>query len=119
MNRTYSIVWSAVRNMYVVASELARSHSKVKIQAHANEVAPSIKKPDSGWARHHALALAIVAALGFASPLALAIVAALGFASPLAIADNPVSYTDGVEHDLSADSPISYSGTGEGSALHL
>ncbi|EAM5112241.1 fibronectin-binding autotransporter adhesin ShdA [Salmonella enterica subsp. enterica serovar Orion] len=105
MNRTYSIVWSAMRNMYVVASELARSHSKVKIQAHANEVAPSIKKPDSGWARHHALALAIVAALGFASPLA--------------IADNPVSYTDGVEHDLSADSPISYSGTGEGSALHL
>ncbi|QWJ21167.1 fibronectin-binding autotransporter adhesin ShdA [Salmonella enterica] len=105
MNRTYSIVWSAVRNMYVVASELARGHSKVKIQAHANEVAPSIKKPDSGWARHHALALAIVAALGFASPLA--------------IADNPVSYTDGVEHDLSADSPISYSGTGEGSALHL
>ncbi|CER53782.1 AIDA autotransporter-like protein ShdA [Salmonella enterica subsp. enterica serovar Typhi] len=105
MNRTYSIVWSAVRNMYVVASELARSHSKVKIQAHANEVAPSIKKPDSGWARHHALALAIVAALGFASPLA--------------IADNPVSYTDGVKHDLSDDSPISYSGTGEGSALHL
>lgn len=105
MNRTYSIVWSAVRNMYVVASELARSHSKVKIQAHANEVAPSIKKPDSGWARHHALALAIVAALGFASLLA--------------IADNPVSYTDGVKHDLSDDSPISYSGTGEGSALHL
>ncbi|EDJ5762201.1 fibronectin-binding autotransporter adhesin ShdA [Salmonella enterica] len=91
--------------MYVVASELARSHSKVKIQAHANEVAPSIKKPDSGWARHHALALAIVAALGFASPLA--------------IADNPVSYIDGVDHDLSAETPISYSGTGEGSALHL
>ncbi|EBN3684559.1 TPA: fibronectin-binding autotransporter adhesin ShdA [Salmonella enterica subsp. enterica serovar Adelaide] len=105
MNRTYSIVWSAVRNMYVVASELARSHSKVKIQAHANEVAHSIKKPESGWAKHHALTLAIVAALGFASPLA--------------IADNPVSYIDGVDHDLSADSPISYSGTGEGSALHL
>ncbi|MDJ5245729.1 fibronectin-binding autotransporter adhesin ShdA [Salmonella enterica] len=108
MNRTYSIVWSAVRNMYVVASELARGHSKVKIQAHANEVAPSIKKPDSGWAmsaKHHALTFAIVAALGFASPLAMA--------------DNPVSYTDGVEHDLSDDSPISYSGTGEGSALHL
>ncbi|HAF4900503.1 TPA: fibronectin-binding autotransporter adhesin ShdA [Salmonella enterica] len=106
MNRTYSIVWSAVRNMYVVASELARSHSKVKIQAHANEVAHSIKKPDSGWARHHALALAIVAALGFASPLA--------------IADNPVSYIDGVDHDLSAETPpISYSGTGEGTALYL
>lgn len=105
MNRTYSIVWSAVRNMYVVASELARGHSKVKIQAHANEVAHSIKKPESGWAKHHALTLAIVAALEFASPLA--------------IADNPVSYIDGVDHDLSADSPISYSGTGEGSALHL
>ncbi|ECN0939246.1 hypothetical protein YR80_23970, partial [Salmonella enterica subsp. enterica serovar Typhimurium] len=71
----------------------------------ANEVAHSIKKPESGWAKHHALTLAIVAALGFASPLA--------------IADNPVSYIDGVDHDLSADSPISYSGTGEGSALHL
>ncbi|EBF4855764.1 fibronectin-binding autotransporter adhesin ShdA, partial [Salmonella enterica] len=92
---------------YVVASELARGHSKVKIQAHANEVAPSIiKKPESGWARHHALALAIVAALGFASPLA--------------IADNPVSYIDGVDHDLSAETPpISYSGTGEGTALYL
>lgn len=56
-------------------------------------------------AKHHALILATVAALGFASPLA--------------IADNPVSYIDGVDHDLSADSPISYSGTGEGSALHL
>ncbi|EBC0786390.1 fibronectin-binding autotransporter adhesin ShdA [Salmonella enterica subsp. enterica serovar O rough] len=30
-----------------------------------------------------------------------------------------MSYIDGVDHDLSADSPISYSGTGEGSALHL
>ncbi|ELK2125494.1 autotransporter-associated beta strand repeat-containing protein, partial [Salmonella enterica] len=105
MNRTYSIVWSSVRNMYVVASELARSNSKVKIQAHLN---PSIGKSESGRAinaKHNALAFAIVAALGFASPLA--------------IADNPVSYTDGVEHDLSADSPISYSGTGQGAALYL
>ncbi|HBJ6781356.1 TPA: fibronectin-binding autotransporter adhesin ShdA [Salmonella enterica subsp. enterica serovar Salford] len=109
MNRTYSIVWSAVRNMYVVASELARGHSKVKIQAHANEVAPSIEKPESGWtisAKHNALAFAIVAALGFASPLAMA--------------DNPVSYIDGTDHDLKAEtSPISYSGTGEGTALYL
>ncbi|HCK3134974.1 TPA: autotransporter-associated beta strand repeat-containing protein, partial [Salmonella enterica subsp. enterica serovar Ruiru] len=109
MNRTYSIVWSAVRNMYVVASELARGHSKVKIQAHANEVALSIEKPESGWiisAKHNALAFAIVAALGFASPLAMA--------------DNPVSYIDGTDHDLNAEtSPISYSGTGEGTALYL
>ncbi|EBY5453801.1 fibronectin-binding autotransporter adhesin ShdA [Salmonella enterica subsp. enterica serovar Curacao] len=109
MNRTYSIVWSAVRNMYVVASELARGHSKVKIQAHANEVALSIEKPESGWAisaKHNALAFAIVAALGFASPLAMA--------------DNPMSYIDGTDHDLNAEtSPISYSGTGEGTALYL
>ncbi|EBP7484751.1 autotransporter outer membrane beta-barrel domain-containing protein [Salmonella enterica subsp. enterica] len=110
MNRTYSIVWSAVRNMYVVASELARGHSKVKIQAHANnEVALSIEKPESGWiisAKHNALAFAIIAALGFASPLAMA--------------DNPVSYIDGVDHDLNAEtSPISYSGTGQGTALYL
>lgn len=109
MNRTYSIVWSAVRNMYVVASELARGHSKVKIQAHSNEVSPSIEKPESGWAisaKHNALAFAIVAALGFASPLAMA--------------DNPVSYIDGTAHDLNAEtSPISYSGTGQGTALYL
>ncbi|EAQ5544304.1 fibronectin-binding autotransporter adhesin ShdA [Salmonella enterica] len=109
MNRTYSIVWSAVRNMYVVASELARGHSKVKIQAHANEAAPSIEKPESGWtisAKHNALTFAIVAALGVASPLA--------------IADNPVSYIDGKTHDLSTEtSPISYSGTGQGTALYL
>ncbi|EHP4799444.1 fibronectin-binding autotransporter adhesin ShdA [Salmonella enterica subsp. enterica serovar Sangera] len=109
MNRTYSIVWSAVRNMYVVASELARGHSKVKIQAHANEVALSIEKPESGWtisAKHNALAFAIVAALGLASPLAMA--------------DNSVSYIDGVDHDLNAEtSPMFYSGADEGAALYL
>ncbi|EJX5188268.1 fibronectin-binding autotransporter adhesin ShdA, partial [Salmonella enterica] len=52
--------------------------------------------------------------------LAFAIVAALGFASPLAMADNPVSYIDGTDHDLNAEtSPISYSGTGQGTALYL
>ncbi len=109
MNRTYSIVWSAVRNMYVVASELARGHSKVKIQAHANEVTLSIEKPESGWTiitKHNALAFAIVAALGLTSSLAMA--------------DNPVSYIDGADHDLNAEtSPISYSGTGQGVALYL
>ncbi|EED3355032.1 fibronectin-binding autotransporter adhesin ShdA [Salmonella enterica subsp. enterica] len=109
MNRTYSIVWSAVRNMYIVASELARGHSKVKIQAHANEVSPFIKKPESGWtisAKHNALTFAIVAALGLASPLAMA--------------DNSVSYIDGVDHDLNAEtSPMFYSGADEGAALYL
>ncbi|EAB9082174.1 fibronectin-binding autotransporter adhesin ShdA [Salmonella enterica] len=109
MNRIYSIVWSAVRNMYIVASELARGHSKVKIQAHANEVSPFIKKPESGWtisAKHNALTFAIVAALGLASPLAMA--------------DNSVSYIDGVDHDLNAEtSPMFYSGADEGAALYL
>lgn len=109
MNRTYSIVWSAVRNMYIVVSELARGHSKVKIQAHANEVSPFIKKPESGWtisAKHNALTFAIVAALGLASPLAMA--------------DNSVSYIDGVDHDLNAEtSPMFYSGADEGAALYL
>ncbi|EAB8340739.1 fibronectin-binding autotransporter adhesin ShdA [Salmonella enterica subsp. enterica serovar Abaetetuba] len=109
MNRTYSIVWSAVRNMYIVASELARGHSKVKIQAHANEVSSFIKKPESGWtisAKHNALTFAIVAALGLASPLAMA--------------DNSVSYIDGVDHDLNAEtSPMFYSGADEGAALYL
>ncbi len=52
--------------------------------------------------------------------LACAVAAALGFFSPLAMADNPVSYIDGTEHDLSTEtSPISYSGTGQGTALSL
>ncbi|EDJ9404979.1 fibronectin-binding autotransporter adhesin ShdA [Salmonella enterica] len=95
--------------MYIVASELARGHSKVKIQAHANEVSPFIKKPESGWtisAKHNALTFAIVAALGLASPLAMA--------------DNSVSYIDGVDHDLNAEtSPMFYSGADEGAALYL
>ncbi|EDI7740704.1 fibronectin-binding autotransporter adhesin ShdA [Salmonella enterica] len=98
-----------MRSMYVVASELARGHSKVKIQAHANEVTLSIEKPESGWTiitKHNALAFAIVAALGLTSSLAMA--------------DNPVSYIDGADHDLNAEtSPISYSGTGQGVALYL
>ncbi|ECQ6292657.1 fibronectin-binding autotransporter adhesin ShdA [Salmonella enterica subsp. enterica serovar Kaneshie] len=109
MNRTYSIVWSAVRNMYVVASELARGHSKVKAQVCASETHSPNKKSEYGQ---------IIKATRAA--LACAVVAALGFFSPLAMADNPVSYIDGTEHDLSTEtSPISYSGTGQGTALSL
>ncbi|EKR8718310.1 TPA: fibronectin-binding autotransporter adhesin ShdA [Salmonella enterica] len=109
MNRTYSIVWSAVRNMYVVASELARGHSKVKAQVCASEAHTPNKKSEYGQ---------IIKATRAA--LACAVAAALGFFSPLAMADNPVSYIDGTEHDLSTEtSPISYSGTGQGTALSL
>ncbi|EOX8504412.1 fibronectin-binding autotransporter adhesin ShdA [Salmonella enterica] len=109
MNRTYSIVWSTVRNMYVVASELARGHSKVKAQVCASETHSPNKKSEYGQIIKATRAV-----------LACAVAAALGFFSPLAMADNPVSYIDGVDHDLNAEtSPISYSGTGEGTALYL
>ncbi|EAR1978546.1 fibronectin-binding autotransporter adhesin ShdA [Salmonella enterica subsp. enterica serovar Kedougou] len=109
MNRTYSIVWSAVRNMYVVASELARGHSKVKAQVCASETHSPNKKSEYGQ---------IIKATRAA--LACAVAAALGFFSPLAMADNQVSYIDGKPHDLSTEtSPISYSGTGQGTALSL
>ncbi|MFW4254930.1 fibronectin-binding autotransporter adhesin ShdA [Salmonella enterica] len=109
MNRTYSIVWSAVRNMYVVASELARGHSKVKAQVCASETHSPNKKSEYGQIMKATRAV-----------LACAVAAALGFFSSLAMADNPVSYIDGTEHDLSTEtSPISYSGTGQGTALSL
>ncbi|HAF2403635.1 TPA: fibronectin-binding autotransporter adhesin ShdA [Salmonella enterica] len=109
MNRTYSIVWSTVRNMYVVASELARGHSKVKAQVCASETHSPNKKSEYGQ---------IMKATRAA--LACAVAAALGFFSPLAMADNQVSYIDGKSHDLSTEtSPISYSGTGQGTALSL
>ncbi|EDJ1751234.1 fibronectin-binding autotransporter adhesin ShdA [Salmonella enterica] len=98
-----------MRNMYVVASELARGHSKVKAQVCVSETHSPNKKSEYGQ---------IIKATR--NVLACAVAAALGFFSPLAMADNPVSYIDGTEHDLSTEtSPISYSGTGQGTALSL
>ncbi|EIB1166483.1 fibronectin-binding autotransporter adhesin ShdA [Salmonella enterica] len=109
MNRTYSIVWSAVRNMYVVASELARGHSKVKAQVCASETHSPNQKSEYGQ---------IIKATRAA--LACAVAAALGFFSPLAMADNQVSYADAQTHVLDASTPpMSYSGTDEGSALYV
>ncbi|EBC3062590.1 fibronectin-binding autotransporter adhesin ShdA [Salmonella enterica] len=109
MNRTYSIVWSAVRNMYVVASELARGHSKVKAQVCASEIHSLNKKSEYGQ---------IIKATRAA--LACAVAAALGFFSPLAMADNQVSYADAQTHVLDASTPpMSYSGTDEGAALYV
>ncbi|EFT1984961.1 fibronectin-binding autotransporter adhesin ShdA [Salmonella enterica] len=109
MNRTYSIVWSAVRNMYVVASELARGHSKVKAQVCASELHSLNKKSEYGQ---------IIKATRAA--LACAVAAALGFFSPLAMADNQVSYADAQTHVLDASTPpMSYSGTDEGAALYV
>ncbi|HFD8837358.1 TPA: fibronectin-binding autotransporter adhesin ShdA [Salmonella enterica] len=109
MNRTYSIVWSAVRNMYVVASELARGHSKVKAQVCASETHSPNQKSEYGQ---------IIKATRAA--LACAVAAALGFFSPLAMADNQVSYADAQPHVLDASTPpMSYSGTDEGAALYV
>ncbi|EBD6483576.1 fibronectin-binding autotransporter adhesin ShdA [Salmonella enterica] len=109
MNRTYSIVWSSVRNMYVVASELARGHSKVKAQVCASEIHSPNQKSEYGQ---------IIKATRAA--LACAVAAALGFFSPLAMADNQVSYADAQTHVLDASTPpMSYSGTDEGAALYV
>ncbi|EJE3225010.1 fibronectin-binding autotransporter adhesin ShdA [Salmonella enterica] len=109
MNRTYSIVWSAVRNMYVVASELARGHSKVKAQVCASETHSPNKKSEYGQ---------IIKATRAA--LACAVAAALGFFSPLAMADNPVSYADGQPHVLDGSTPpMTYSGVEDGAALYV
>ncbi|HHZ4646546.1 TPA: fibronectin-binding autotransporter adhesin ShdA [Salmonella enterica] len=109
MNRTYSIVWSAVRNMYVVASELARGHSKVKAQVCASEIHSPNQKSEYGQ---------IIKATRAA--LACAVAAALGFFSPLAMADNQVSYADAQTHVLDASTPpMSYSGTDEGAVLYV
>ncbi|EAT0076373.1 fibronectin-binding autotransporter adhesin ShdA, partial [Salmonella enterica] len=103
------MVWSAVRNIYVVASELARGHSKVKAQVCASEIHSLNKKSEYGQ---------IIKATRAA--LACAVAAALGFFSPLAMADNQVSYADAQTHVLDASTPpMSYSGTDEGAALYV
>ncbi|EAB3337680.1 fibronectin-binding autotransporter adhesin ShdA [Salmonella enterica] len=109
MNRTYSIVWSAVRNMYVVASELARGHSKVKAQVCASETHSPNKKSEYGQ---------IIKATRAA--LACAVAAALGFFSSLAMADNQVSYADAQTHVLDKSTPpMTYSGVEDGAALYV
>ncbi|WEN55529.1 fibronectin-binding autotransporter adhesin ShdA [Salmonella enterica subsp. enterica serovar Kentucky] len=109
MNRTYSIVWSTVRNMYVVASELARGHSKVKAQVCASETHSPNKKSEYGQ---------IIKATRAA--LACAVAAALGFFSPLAMADNQASYADAQTHVLDElTPPMTYSGVEDGAALYV
>ncbi|HAK8392035.1 TPA: fibronectin-binding autotransporter adhesin ShdA [Salmonella enterica] len=109
MNRTYSIVWSAVRNMYVVASELARGHSKVKAQVCASETHSPNKKSEYGQ---------IIKATR--NVLACAVAAALGFFSPLSMADNQVSYADAQPHVLDKSTPpMTYSGVEDGAALYV
>ncbi|ECG8313709.1 fibronectin-binding autotransporter adhesin ShdA, partial [Salmonella enterica subsp. enterica serovar Mgulani] len=98
-----------MRNMYVVASELARGHSKVKAQVCASETHSPNQKSEYGQ---------IIKATRAA--LACAVAAALGFFSPLAMADNQVSYADAQPHVLDAlTPPMSYSGTDEGAALYV
>ncbi|EHI3535636.1 TPA: fibronectin-binding autotransporter adhesin ShdA [Salmonella enterica subsp. enterica serovar Enteritidis] len=98
-----------MRNMYVVASELARGHSKVKAQVCASEIHSPNQKSEYGQ---------IIKATRAA--LACAVAAALGFFSPLAMADNQVSYADAQTHVLDASTPpMSYSGTDEGAALYV
>ncbi|EBZ6554362.1 fibronectin-binding autotransporter adhesin ShdA, partial [Salmonella enterica subsp. enterica] len=98
-----------MRNMYVVASELARGHSKVKAQVCASETHSPNKKSEYGQ---------IIKATRAA--LACAVAAALGFFSPLAMADNQVSYADAQTHVLDKSTPpMTYSGVEDGAALYV
>ncbi|EDM1485955.1 fibronectin-binding autotransporter adhesin ShdA [Salmonella enterica subsp. enterica serovar Kentucky] len=87
--------------MYVVASELARGHSKVKAQVCASETHSPNKKSEYGQ---------IIKATR----------AALGFFSPLAMADNQASYADAQTHVLDElTPPMTYSGVEDGAALYV
>ncbi|EDI0401501.1 fibronectin-binding autotransporter adhesin ShdA [Salmonella enterica subsp. enterica serovar Corvallis] len=98
-----------MRNMYVVASELARGHSKVKAQVCASETHSPNKKSEYGQ---------IIKATR--NVLACAVAAALGFFSPLAMADNQVSYADAQTHVLDESTPpMTYSGVEDGAALYV
>ncbi|EBM8294641.1 fibronectin-binding autotransporter adhesin ShdA [Salmonella enterica subsp. enterica serovar Kentucky] len=95
--------------MYVVASELARGHSKVKAQVCASETHSPNKKSEYGQ---------IIKATRAA--LACAVAAALGFFSPLAMADNQASYADAQTHVLDElTPPMTYSGVEDGAALYV
>ncbi|KWR38591.1 AIDA autotransporter [Salmonella enterica subsp. enterica serovar Tennessee] len=95
--------------MYVVASELARGHSKVKAQVCASETHSPNKKSEYGQ---------IIKATR--NVLACAVAAALGFFSPLAMADNQVSYADAQTHVLDESTPpMTYSGVEDGTALYI
>ncbi|ECS6914901.1 fibronectin-binding autotransporter adhesin ShdA [Salmonella enterica subsp. enterica serovar Typhimurium] len=95
--------------MYVVASELARGHSKVKAQVCASETHSPNKKSEYGQ---------IIKATRAA--LACAVAAALGFFSPLAMADNQASYADAQTHVLDDSTPpMTYSGVEDGAALYV
>ncbi|OHG45016.1 AIDA autotransporter [Salmonella enterica] len=95
--------------MYVVASELARGHSKVKAQVCASETHFPNKKSEYGQ-----IIKATRAALAFA------VAAALGFFSPLAMADNQASYADAQPHVLDGSTPpMTYSGVEDGAALYV
>ncbi|EDC4398848.1 fibronectin-binding autotransporter adhesin ShdA, partial [Salmonella enterica subsp. enterica] len=94
---------------YVVASELARGHSKVKAQVCASETHSPNKKSEYGQ---------IIKATRAA--LACAVAAALGFFSPLAMADNQASYADAQTHVLDElTPPMTYSGVEDGAALYV
>ncbi|EAQ7258611.1 fibronectin-binding autotransporter adhesin ShdA, partial [Salmonella enterica] len=98
-----------MRNMYVVASELARGHSKVKAQVCASETHSPNKKSEYGQ---------IIKATR--NVLACAVAAALGFFSPLAMADNQASYADAQTHVLDESTPpMTYSGIEDGAALSV
>jgi hypothetical protein len=108
MNKIYSIVWSAVRNMYVVTSELACGDSKLKTQAGVNNIKTS---PDTQPEAQPTLKAK-------RTLLAQALIAALGVSSPFAMAGNTEEYTSVGENAITS-ATIDYSSKDHGSALYV
>ncbi|ECF5953846.1 autotransporter outer membrane beta-barrel domain-containing protein [Salmonella enterica subsp. salamae] len=108
MNKNYSIVWNAVRNMYVAASELARGDSKVKTQVCVNQIKPGSASTSES----------VPVFRSTRNILACAIAIVLGFSSSAALAANTVEYKDATSHTLDTNSHITYSDTTAGSALY-
>ncbi|ECG8590003.1 autotransporter outer membrane beta-barrel domain-containing protein [Salmonella enterica subsp. salamae] len=108
MNKNYSIVWNAVRNRYVVASELAHGDSKVKTQVCVNQIIPGSTL----------LSESVPVLRATRNLLACAIIIAFGFSSSAALATNTVEYTDATSHTLDKNN-ITYSDPTAGSALYV
>lgn len=123
MNKTYSIVWSTVRNMYIVASELARGGCRIKTssiinkandlnsKATRNTALPGIKTIPTQ------VTCAVITALIFASPVALA-----GTDIYNSLTNYSLGYIDELSHDMTTDgSPNSliYSDPLKGAALYV
>lgn len=122
MNKCYSIVWNAARNMYVVASELARSGGAVKAQVcvceckHSSltQSEPALNSTSAKKLKRTALTRAMIAALGFSATSAIA------SDEYNTITRYTAGYFDEQAHELTDSlNPITYTNPERGAALYV